>query len=221
MCMRRLSKKIFLHIPLLALLLLPALLAGATFHSEKPVSVAVQSNDPMYGVATFAGGCFWCTEADFDKLPGVVATIPGYIGGREKNPTYKQVAAGKTGHVEAVQVRFDATKTDFATLLAAYWQTIDPVTPNGQFCDNGPQYRSVIFYHDDEQHELSRLSKAALAASGRFAQPIVTEIKPATTFYPAEEYHQDYYLKNPQRYHVYRRNCGRDQRLQELWGKKQ
>lgn len=172
------------------------------------------------GVAVFAGGCFWCTESDFDKLPGVVSTISGYIGGTVESPTYEQVITGKTGHVEAVQVHFDTTKTDFATLLAAYWLTINPLTADRQFCDVGGQYRSVIFYHDAMQQKQSIESKAALQASNRFTDPVVTEILPATTFYPAEEYHQNYYLKNPVRYAYYRHNCGRDKILKELWGKK-
>jgi len=170
------------------------------------------------GIATFAGGCFWCTEADFDKVPGVMSTTSGYISGTTVNPTYKQVSGGKTGHIEAVQVRFDPAKTSFAKLLAAFWPTIDPLTPNRQFCDSGPQYRSAIFYHDAEQQRQAEASKAELAASDRFAQPIVTEILPATQFYPAEEYHQDYYIKNPIRYAYYRSNCGRDARLAEVWG---
>lgn len=169
------------------------------------------------GIATFAGGCFWCTEADFDKVPGVISTTSGYIGGKTANPTYEQVSRGKTGHIEAVQVRFDPAKTNFATLLAAFWPTIDPLTPNRQFCDDGPQYRSAIFYHDAEQQRQAEASKAELAASGRFTQPIVTEILPATKFYPAEEYHQEYYTKNPVRYLYYRSNCGRDARLDEVW----
>ena len=168
--------------------------------------------------AIFAGGCFWCTESDFDKIPGVVSTISGYIGGSVKNPTYDQVVAGKTGHVEAVKIYFDNTITDFSKLLAAYWLTIDPLTTNKQFCDVGSQYRSVIFYRDSDQKELAEKTKQILAASGRFNQPIVTEILPATEFYRAEEYHQDYYMKNPLRYVYYRNNCGRDKRLEELWG---
>ena len=167
--------------------------------------------------AIFAGGCFWCTESDFDKIPGVVSTISGYIGGFVKNPTYDQVVAGKTGHVEAVKIYFDNTITDFSKLLAAYWLTIDPLTTNKQFCDVGSQYRSVIFYRDSDQKELAEKTKQILAASGRFNQPIVTEILPATEFYRAEEYHQDYYMKNPLRYVYYRNNCGRDKRLEELW----
>ncbi len=171
-------------------------------------------------VATFAGGCFWCTESDFDKLPGVISTTSGYIGGTVKNPTYEQVVAGKTGHVEAVQVRFDINVTSFAELLASFWLTIDPLTPNRQFCDVGEQYRAVIFYHDAAQQKQAEKSMAALQASNRFSEPIVTEILPATVFYKAEDYHQDYYLKNPLRYSYYRKNCGRDTRLEQLWGQK-
>ncbi|SFK26886.1 peptide-methionine (S)-S-oxide reductase [Nitrosomonas aestuarii] len=170
------------------------------------------------GVAIFAGGCFWCTESDFDKLPGVVATTSGYIGGTVVNPTYKQVVAGKTGHVEAVKIQFDKTVTSFSELLNTYWLTIDPTFEDGQFCDIGPQYRSVIFYLNPEQQTLAEASKEALAVSARFDQPVVTEILPATEFYMAEDYHQDYYIKNPLRYAYYRNNCNRDERLEQLWG---
>lgn len=183
----------------------------------KLVNTDLPSGSPV-GIATFAGGCFWCTEADFDKVPGVISTTSGYIGGKTVNPTYKQVSGGKTGHIEAVQVRFDPAKTSFSKLLTAFWPTIDPLTPNRQFCDDGSQYRSAIFYHDTDQQRQAEASKAELAASGRFSQPIVTEILPATTFYRAEEYHQDYYIKNPIRYSYYRSNCGRDARLAEVWG---
>ncbi len=176
-------------------------------------------NQTALEIATFAGGCFWCTEADFDKVPGVVSTTSGYIGGTETNPTYEQVAAGATSHIEAVQVRFDPSKTSFSKLLAAYWPTIDPLTPNRQFCDSGPHYRSAIFYHDADQQQKAEASKEALTVSGRFTKPIVTEILPATVFYPAEEYHQDYHMKNPIRYTYYRSRCGRDKRLEEVWGK--
>lgn len=176
------------------------------------------SSSPTLTIAIFAGGCFWCTEADFDKVPGVISTTSGYIGGTTANPTYKEVSAGKTGHIEAVQVRFDPAKTSFAKLLAAFWPTIDPLTPNRQFCDGGSQYRSAIFYLNAEQQRQAEASRAELAASGRFTQPIVTEILPATEFYPAEEYHQDYYIKNPIRYSYYRSSCGRDVRLGEVWG---
>ena len=172
-------------------------------------------------VAVFAGGCFWCTEADFDKLPGVLETTSGYIGGSIENPTYEEVSSGRSGHFEAVQVRFDPRQTSYAKLLEAFWPTIDPVNGNGQFCDNGPQYRSAIFYLDAEQQRLAEASKTALAASGRLQQPIATVIQAATTFYAAEDYHQDYHRKNPLRYNYYRHGCGRDQRLQELWGKRE
>lgn len=207
---------------LLALLMVTLAACGQPDARSKPTAVNASAglsfSPDAIGIATFAGGCFWCTEADFDKVPGVISTTSGYIGGTTVNPTYKQVSAGKTGHVEAVQVRFDPAKTNFAKLLAAFWPTIDPLTPDRQFCDGGSQYRSAIFYHDAEQKRQAEASKAALAASGRFTQPIVTEILPATEFYPAEEYHQDYHVKNPIRYSYYRSNCGRDARLAEVWG---
>jgi peptide-methionine (S)-S-oxide reductase len=207
----------FFRVIVLSLMII--LVACTPYDDGNMTVVAEPSTNSAYGIATFAGGCFWCTEADFDKLPGVISTTSGYIGGTEKNPTYKQVVAGKTGHVEAVQIRFDLSKTNFSKLLASYWLTIDPLTQNRQFCDNGKQYRSVVFYHNEEQQELATTSKNTLNASGRFSQPVVTEVLPATKFYPAEDYHQDYYLKNPDRYQLYRSNCGRDQRLEELWGK--
>lgn len=179
-----------------------------------------QLADSEVGIAIFAGGCFWCTEADFDKVPGVISTISGYIGGSKVDANYENVSSGKTGHVEAVEVHFDPAKTNYAKLLAVYWLTIDPLTHNRQFCDRGLQYRSVIFYDDLDQKKLAEVSKAELASSGRFSKPIMTEIWPATTFYPAEEYHQDYYIKNPIRYAFYRSSCGRDARLEEVWGKK-
>lgn len=172
------------------------------------------------GVAILAGGCFWCTEADFDKVPGVIDTTSGYIGGHVDNPTYEQVSAGSSGHIEAVRVRFDPSKTSYAQLLEAFWPTIDPVTANAQFCDRGPQYRSAIFYSTAEEQQLAEASKAALEKSARLPAPVVTEILAASTFYPAEDYHQDYYQRNPLRYNYYRNGCGRDQRLEQLWGKK-
>ena len=173
------------------------------------------------GVAILAGGCFWCTESDFDKVPGVIETTSGYIGGHIDNPTYEQVSAGSSGHIEAVRVRFDPSKTSYAKLLEAFWPTIDPVTANAQFCDRGPQYRSAIFYSNAEEQQQAEASKAALEKSGRLPAPVVTEILAASTFYPAEDYHQDYYQRNPLRYNYYRSGCGRDQRLEQLWGKKQ
>ena len=169
--------------------------------------------------ATFAGGCFWCMEPPFDKLEGVISTTSGYIGGHQENPTYQEVSAGGTGHAEAVEILYDPDKISYGELLDVFWHNIDPITANRQFCDSGSQYRSAIFYHDEAQHHLAEQSKRALEQSGRFSQPIVTEIVPATTFYPAETYHQDYYRKNPLRYKFYRYSCGRDQRLEELWGK--
>lgn len=184
---------------------------------------ATPTREPDGGlaVATFAGGCFWCVEPPFDKLDGVVSTTSGYTGGQVKNPTYEQVSAGGTGHAEAVRVVYDPRRVTYAELLDVFWRNIDPLTPNRQFCDEGDQYRSAIFYHTEEQKRLAEETKAALGASGRFDGPIVTEIAPAMTFYPAEEYHQDYYRKNPLRYRFYRFACGRDQRLEELWGSRQ
>lgn len=170
--------------------------------------------------ATFAGGCFWCVEADFDKLPGVVSTTSGYTGGKVPNPTYEQVSAGRTGHAEAVLVVYDPKKVSYERLLEYFWHTIDPTTPNAQFCDAGSQYRSAIFYHDEEQRRLAEQSRRELEKTKPFGAPIVTEIVPAKSFYVAEDYHQDYYRKNPIRYSFYRTGCGRDARLQTLWGDK-
>ena len=169
------------------------------------------------GLATFAGGCFWCVEADFDKVPGVISTTSGYTGGTVVDPTYQQVSAGGTGHAEAVEVVYDPAKVTFEKLLDVFWHNHDPLTKNAQFCDHGEQYRAAIFYHDEEQRRLAEASKQAVQA--RFRQPIQTEITPAGPFYKAEDYHQDYHLKNPIRYKFYRYNCGRDQRLEALWGK--
>jgi peptide-methionine (S)-S-oxide reductase len=175
--------------------------------------------DAALAKATFAGGCFWCMEPPYDKLDGVVSTTSGYIGGRTQNPTYEAVSAGGTGHAEAVEIVYDPAKVSYAKLLDVFWRNIDPTVRNRQFCDVGDQYRSAIFYHDAEQKRLAEASKAALAKSKPFPQPIVTEIVPAGVFTAAEAYHQDYYLKNPVRYKFYRYRCGRDQRLEELWGK--
>ena len=168
--------------------------------------------------ATFAGGCFWCMEPPFDALPGVISTTSGYIGGSSKSPSYVQVSAGGTGHAEAVQVVFDPTLVSYEQLLEVYWRNVDPLTPNRQFCDVGSQYRPAIFYHNEDQRRLAEASKATLESAGTFAMPIVVEIVAASEFWPAEEYHQDYYVKNPLRYKLYRYGCGRDQRLEELWG---
>jgi peptide-methionine (S)-S-oxide reductase len=167
--------------------------------------------------ATFAGGCFWCMEAPFDKLPGVVSVTPGYTGGHTRNPSYEDVSSGSTGHAESVQVVYDPARIGYAKILDVYWHNVDPLNPGGQFCDYGNQYRTAIFYHDAEQKRLAEESKQKVAE--RFKKPIATQIVQATEFYPAEEYHQHYYKKNPVRYNFYRFNCGRDARLEELWGK--
>ena len=184
------------------------------------VALAAAPAGPETARATFAAGCFWCVESDFDKVPGVLSTTSGYMGGTKKDPTYEEVSAGGTGHAEVVQVAYDPKKVTYAQLLQVYWHNVDPLTPNAQFCDHGEQYRSAIFVADAEQRRLAEESLRALQASRRFDKPIVTELLPAAEFYPAEEYHQDYYRKNPLRYRYYRYSCGRDARLEELWGKK-
>lgn len=168
--------------------------------------------------ATFAGGCFWCVEEVFQEADGVISATSGYTGGKEANPTYEQVSDGGTGHAEAVEVIYDPSKVSYERLLQLFWHNVDPLTPDRQFCDGGHQYRSAIFYHDETQRQLAESSKRAIEASKRFDTPIVTEIVPAGPFYPAEEYHQDYYSENPLRYKFYKFNCGRAQRLKELWG---
>jgi len=169
--------------------------------------------------ATFAGGCFWCVESDFDKVPGVRSTTSGYIGGTVANPTYNQVSAKTTGHAEAVEIVYDPAKVSYEQLLAVYWRSIDPTTVDRQFCDAGSPYRTAIFTHGPQQLAAAQASKAALEKNKPFREPIVTQIQPATAFYLAEDYHQDYYKKNPVRYNYYRTSCGRDARLKDLWGK--
>ncbi|MEM7542261.1 MAG: peptide-methionine (S)-S-oxide reductase MsrA [Pseudomonadota bacterium] len=171
-------------------------------------------------LATFAGGCFWCMEPPFDKLDGVVATTAGFMGGHLVDPTYKQVSAGNSGHIEVVQVAYDPRVVTYETLLRVYWRNIDPTNPDGQFCDVGGQYRSAIFFHNEEQRSAAQKSIRALAEHRPFAEPIATELLDAAVFYPAEAYHQDYYQKNPLRYRFYRYRCGRDARLTEVWGEK-
>jgi peptide-methionine (S)-S-oxide reductase len=187
------------------------LIIGSVVHGAAPTSGSTPT-----AKATFAGGCFWCMEPPYDELEGVISTISGYIGGTKKNPTYEEVSAGRTGHTEAVQITYDPTKISYEKLLDVFWRNIDPLTANAQFCDSGSQYRSAIFYHDEAQKKFAEASKKGLQS--RFKQPIVTEIVRATEFYSAEDYHQDYYKKNPIRYKIYRSGCGRDRRLQELWG---
>lgn len=180
------------------------------------------SSEPKAGVtlavATFAGGCFWCVEADFDKVPGVAKTISGFMGGKVENPTYEQVSGGGTGHLESVQVHYDPSVISYDGLLAAFWRTVNPTDEGGQFVDRGEQYSTAIFYHDETQRMAAEKSRDALTASGRYKDPVVTPIRAASTFYPAEEYHQDYYKKNPIRYNFYRHRSGRDQYLEKTWG---
>ena len=168
--------------------------------------------------ATFAGGCFWCMEPPYDDLDGVVETLSGFSGGHVSNPAYRDVVRGGTGHREAVQVVFDPEVVDYAELLRVFWRNIDPFDDGGQFCDRGDAYRTAIFAHDDEQMNQARVSLESLEQSGRFEQAIVTPILEFENFYPAEEYHQEYYRKNPVRYQYYRWRCGRDDRLEEIWG---
>jgi len=179
--------------------------AGPTDHSDLPV-------------ATFAGGCFWCLEASFDGLPGVVSAVSGYTGGTVVNPTYEQVSTGNTGHLESVEVRYDPSQITYERLLSVFWRQIDPTDGDGQFADRGSQYRTAIFYHDEEQRQQAEASEAALQASGRYSAPIVTEIRPAGPFYVAGEYHQDFHDTNPNRYTSYRSGSGRDRYLEQVWG---
>jgi peptide-methionine (S)-S-oxide reductase len=177
---------------------------------------AVSSHAAEHGEAIFAGGCFWCMETAFEGQPGVKSVVSGFAGGGERDVTYEQVSSGTTGHAESVRVLYDPAKTSYAKLLELYWHNIDPLSAEGQFCDRGHQYRSAIFYVDEAQKKAAEESKRAVAA--QLKQKVVTEIVPATAFWPAEEYHQDFYKKNPGRYYSYRAGCGRDARLREIWG---
>ena len=191
-----------------------SLLTGAL--AATLIAVAVSAAD--LEKAIFAGGCFWCMEAPFDKLPGVISVTSGYSGGHTKNPTYAEVSAGGTGHAEAVQILYDPSKISYSALLSVYWHNIDPTVSDRQFCDVGHQYRAAIFYRGEQQHASALQSKVALEKNRPFREPVVAEITQASEFYPAEEYHQHYYKKNPLRYKYYRSGCGRDKRLRELWG---
>lgn len=197
-------------------------IALATFCLAGPVAAqapSAQAGKAVTARATFAGGCFWCMEEAYEKVPGVIAAVSGYMGGQVKNPTYEQVSTGRTGHAEVVQVEYDPAKISYAQLLEMFWRNIDPTQKDAQFCDHGTQYRSAIFYHDDEQKRLAEASRLALQKNKPFRGEIVTEITRATGFYPAEGYHQDFYLKNPTRYKFYKSGCGREARLQQLWSK--
>jgi len=181
--------------------------------------VAEPVSEPGVETAILAGGCFWCIEADYEKLDGVLGVVSGYTGGEQKNPTYKQVSSGNSGHIEVVEVSFDASRISYAEILDYFWRHIDPTRDDGQFCDRGPQYRPAIFYSGETQHREAQASEKRIAASKPFPEPLKVELIAATRFYPAEDYHQDYYKKNPVRYKFYRYNCGRDARVETLWGK--
>jgi len=199
----------------LSILTLIVLLIGGW--SAQSTDQAAADSTP--GKAYFAGGCFWCMEEVFEKIDGVLSATSGYMGGTVSNPTYEEVSAGRTGHAESVEVVYDPAKVSYQKLLDAFWRNVDPITPNAQFCDHGNQYRSAIFFQTDEEKRASDSSKQTIEQSKRFKEPIVTQIVMASRFFPAEEYHQDFYKKNPVRYKFYKYNCGRAQRLEELWGK--
>jgi peptide-methionine (S)-S-oxide reductase len=188
--------------------------AGHVVYAQQPAE-----GSSSVAKAYFAGGCFWCMEEVFEKVDGVVDVMSGYMGGSVKNPSYEEVSAGQTGHAESVEVRYDPAKVSYTQLLEAFWRNIDPVTPNAQFCDHGSQYRAAIFYQGEAERQAAEASKRAIEHSKRFSTPIVTQVAAATEFYPAEEYHQDFYKKNPVRYKFYKFTCGRAQRLESLWGK--
>ncbi len=209
--MQQISKVIGTIILLISL----AVLMSWAWSDQHQQTNAVQSKNKT---AIFAGGCFWCMEPPFDKLDGVISTVSGYTGGHVVNPTYKQVSTDSTGHFEAVEITYDPAKVDYATLLNVFWHNVDPLTGDGQFCDKGDSYRTAIFYQNEEQRKLAEASIAELVQSTYFEMPIVTQVLPAKIFYPAEPNHQDYYQKNPVRYKYYRFACGRDKRLNELWG---
>jgi peptide-methionine (S)-S-oxide reductase len=187
---------------------------------SSPLETVQKNGEAEWATATFAGGCFWCMEPPFDELDGVHETISGYTGGRSANPTYEQVSSGGTGHLEALQIRYDPEKISYSELLEVFWRNVNPTDPAGQFCDRGSQYRTAIFYHTDEQRKLAEESKRKLEQSGLLPKSVVTPIEPASEFYAAEDYHQDYYKKDPIRYKLYRMGCGRDRVLRDLWGGK-
>jgi peptide-methionine (S)-S-oxide reductase len=205
------------HLGLLAALLITC---GARVEAAAPAAGGhgATAAPAATATATFAGGCFWCMQHPYDELPGVISTTVGYTGGHLANPTYEQVSSGGTGHRESIQVVYDPAKVSYDKLLSVFWHNIDPTDNAGQFCDHGEQYRSAIFFHDEAQHRLAEASKRAIETSGRLKAPVVTDILPASRFYPAEGYHQKYYLKSALSYKFYRFNCGRDRRLSQLWG---
>ncbi len=185
-------------------------------HNKVAMTAYIIDKDRQYSMATFAGGCFWCMQPPFDVEPGVVETIVGYTGGQLESPTYEQVSAGGSGHLESIRIIYNQAVVGYGRLLEIFWDNIDPRDPDGQFCDKGSQYRSAIFYHNEEQKKLAEASKRQIESRGSLTGSIATEIASASSFYPAEDYHQTYYKKNPLRYKFYRRACGRDKRLAEL-----
>jgi peptide-methionine (S)-S-oxide reductase len=199
----------------LSVLIMVVLLIG-TWNLQ---STSKAASEATLGKAYFAGGCFWCMEEAFEKIEGVLSATSGYMGGTVANPSYEDVSSGRTGHAESVEVIYDPVKVSYQKLLDAFWRNVDPITANAQFCDHGSQYRSAIFFQTDEEKRASDTSKQAIEQSKRFTEPIVTQIVMASRFYSAEEYHQDFYKKNPVRYKFYKYSCGRAQRLEELWGK--
>ncbi len=232
MCRRRISRnaeavkmmgetKMKIFVPVILVALAVFILLGIKYSNGERAEIrsAVDEGHNGFPRATFAGGCFWCVDSDFEKVNGVIDVISGYTGGHTENPTYEEVSSGKTGHVEAVQVVYDPGKVSYEELLDYFWKHVNPTDPGGQFVDRGEQYRSVIFYNDEQQKVAAEESKRKLGSSGRFDKPIVTEIVAFSKFYPAEEYHQHYYKKNPVRYHYYRYESGRDQFLAKIWGK--
>jgi peptide methionine sulfoxide reductase msrA/msrB len=207
---------------ILVIIMITTLIGIVAAVSASKKQTATDSNEnptAKSAVATFAGGCFWCMESAFEKDEGVMEVISGYMGGHTENPTYEQVSSGKTGHLEVIKVIYDPDKIDYDALLDLFWRQIDPTDAGGSFADRGPQYRSAVFYHTEEQKRLTEASRNRLEQSGRYDKPIVTEIRKAETFYPAEDYHQDYYRKNPIRYKFYRHGSGRDAYLETIWGK--
>ena len=210
--------------PIGATVLLAALAMATVPASQEglalpPPAVDIPAGQASSAVAVLAGGCFWGVQGVFQHVKGVTNAVSGYAGGERSTATYEQTNSGTTGHAESVQITYDPARITYERLLEIFWREIDPTDDGGQFVDRGPQYRTVVFVHDDAQRAAAEASKAALAAGGRFERPIVTRILPFTTFYPAEDYHQDFYLKNPAKYKFYRWNCGRDQRLEQIWGK--
>jgi peptide methionine sulfoxide reductase msrA/msrB len=213
-------KSIFLiaFVILIGLILLGFEKSNDKNFKQNEKSALMKTESKNLKTATFAGGCFWCVESDFEKVDGVVEAVSGYTGGQKPNPTYEEVSAGGTGHAESVQVTYDPDKITYKELLDVFWRHVDPTDAGGQFVDRGSQYRTAIFYHDEEQKRIAEESKAQLEKSGRFSAPVVTEIVPLTEFYPAEDYHQDYYSHNPLRYRLYRLGSGRDKFLKSTWG---